>query len=170
MFDETTAHQVEIQYFNITVTENGDILPEYNDPMLKDIMVFDPEAPGQLRPRLVSANRRIDELNARYENTNNRLSYLSSQVAQQKNQLEELIKDNFDDLGKHLAEDLANIFNVEMKKTVEFKATIEVKGEIEVDFWTDSEDYFEDVDFDVDFGWGSEGSIVRTDIAEIEEI
>jgi len=57
-----------------------------------------------------------------------------------------------------------------MKKTVEFKATIEVKGEIEVDFWTDSEDYFEDVDFDVDFGWGSEGSIVRTDIAEIEEI
>jgi hypothetical protein len=167
---EQETHTTEIYHFNIVVNENGAILPEYNDPVLKDIMVFDPDAPAQLRPRLVTANQKIGALEASYLNASNHLGSLRDRAYQQKNQLEEFIKDNFDDLGKHLAEDLASIFDLEMKKTVEFKATIEVKGEIEVDFWTDSEDYFDNVDLTVDFGWGSEGSIARTDVTEIEEI
>ena len=166
----TTESTTEIHYFNIVTNQNGDILPEYNDPMLKDIMVFDPEAPAQLRPKLVSANQRVGALEATYLNASNQIASMRDRAYNQKSALETFITDNFEDLGKELSEELAGIFDIELKKTIQFKATIEVKGELEVDIWTDEDDYFDDVDLTVDFGWSSEGSIDRTDVTDIREI
>jgi hypothetical protein len=77
---------------------------------------------------------RIEELNKTIENKENALQILRSQVSSYSNQvgqLREYLVDNGEDMELH-AEDIANIFDIELTKTIEFEATVVITGSVDV--------------------------------------
>ena len=139
--------------FNIEIDENGEIIGNEQ---------FDPEASGHLRPKLITANQRVQALDESYKSE--RMRYY-----QKKNELEEYLKDNHQNMDNDHAKEIAEIFDIELTKTIEFKATLIVKGEVEVPIWTPDDDVFEDVGFEVDLDYSTDGTVESTTISEIEE-
>ena len=77
---------------------------------------------------------RIEELNKTIENKENALQILRSQVSSYSNQvgqLREYLVDNGEEMELH-AEDIANIFDIELTKTIEFEATVVITGSVDV--------------------------------------
>lgn len=139
--------------FNIEIDENGEIIGNEQ---------FDPEASGHLRPKLITANQRVQALDESYKSE--RMRYY-----QKKNELEEYLKDNHQNMDNDHVKEIAEIFDIELTKTIEFKATLIVKGEVEVPIWTPDDDVFEDVGFEVDLDYSTDGTVESTTISEIEE-
>lgn len=145
------TERVITSLFNIEIDENGEIMG--NDQ-------FDPEASGHLRPKLITANQRIQALQD--SSANDRRQFFSK-----KSELEEYLKDNHQNMDTEHVREIAEIFDIELTKTIEFKATLIVKGEVEVPVWT--EEPFEDVDFEVSLNYSTDGSVDSVEISEIEE-
>lgn len=164
MFESTTEVEVEdnkvYHYYNIEVLR-GEILatPEFN-----------PEAVGQVRPKLIQANKFIESLNKAMAEQAELYNSMRSKHFAKITELEDFLKENAEDMEDSQIREIAGIFDIELKKTIEFKATIEVQGEIEVDIWTKEYDYFDDVDFDVTLDYNTYGSISSTDVTDIREM
>lgn len=148
----TTYYNIEMQYDEILPTPD-----------------FDPEAVGQVRPKLIEANLYIAKLNNLIGEKHTELNEERSRRYELKGKVEEFLTENIEDLGRELVKELADIFDIELKKTIKFTATIEVEGELEVDLWTDSDDYFDDIEFNVDLSYYSDGTVTSTDVTEITE-
>lgn len=162
MYEENTAVMnlsPVITFYNIQM-QDDEILPTDE---------FDPEAVGHLRPKLIQANKYIESLNKALTEKDEAYRTFRSQTFQTKNKLEDYLKENAEDMDIEHVKDIAEMFDIELKKTIEFTATIEVRGEIEVDLWTEEDNYFEDVDFQVDLEYGTDGSVSRIDVTSIEE-
>ena len=156
----------------VAVAENT-VTTYYNIEMQYDAILptpdFDPEAVGHLTPKLIQANQYIATLNNLIGEKHSQLNDERSRRYDLKSKVEEYITENIEDLGRELAKELAEMFDIELKKTIKFEATIEVIGEIEIDLWTESHDYFDDVEFDVDLSYYTDGTVTSTDVTEITE-
>lgn len=147
------TERVTTSLFNIELDENGEIVGNEQ---------FDPEASGHLRPKLITANQRIQGLEEAYKTERSRY-YLK------KNDLAEYLQDNYQDMDNDHVKEIAEIFDIELSKKVEFKATLIVKGEVEVPIWTADDDVFDDVGFEVSLDYSTDGEVSSTEISEIEE-
>lgn len=156
-----------------TEVEDNKVYTYHNIEVLRGEILatpeFDPEAVGQVRPKLIQANLFIESLNKSLANYSEMYNTLRSKNFAKIADLEQFLKDNAEDMDIDHIKAIAEIFDIELKKTISFKATIEVEGEVEVDIWTKEYDYFDDVDFDVTLGYNCEGSISSTDVKEIDE-
>lgn len=155
-----TTEVTTVKMFNIVTDEQGEILPEEG---------FDPYASGHLRPKLVSANQKIDQLNQAITDKVTEVSRERSRRFELKNELSEYLQENHEDMDIEHVKAIAEIFDIELNKTVEFKAKIEVTGSVEVPIWTDDEAVFEDVEFSVDLEYGTDGDVDNVSILSIDE-
>ena len=94
---ETPVEQ-DTEYFNIKTNYSGELVEEYAD----GIRVFDPESPAQLRPKLISANVKIQALTSELITWKERYSTERSRYFEKKNQVEDFLKENHEDLGREL--------------------------------------------------------------------
>lgn len=147
---ETTS--VTTQLWNISVDENGEPLPSEG---------FDPHATYQLRPKLVSANQFIIKLQ-------NELSTLRLSQGSLKRDLTDYLTEYAEEIDEEHLKGIAEIFDIELSKTIEFVAQVEVKGTIEVPLWQTS-DYFDEVTITANLDWGVDGEVTDVTITEIEE-
>lgn len=158
---------------NTTEVEDNKVYTYYNIEVLRGEILatpeFDPEAVGQVRPKLIQANLFIESLNKSLASHAEMYNSMRSKHFAKIAELGDFLKENAEDMDDRHVREIAEIFDIELKKTIEFKATIEVQGEIEVDIWTKEADYFDDVDFDVTLDYHTEGSISSTEIKEIDE-
>ena len=161
---ETPVEQ-DTEYFNIKTNYSGELVEEYAD----GIRVFDPEAPAQLRPKLISANVKIQSMTQELITWKERYSTERSRYFEKKNQVEDFLKENHEDLGRELTQELAEMFDIELTKDVEFTAKLEISGRVTVPLWTRDEDVFDDVDFEVDTSYNVDGTVDSVDITSIEE-
>ena len=155
----------DTEYFNIKTNYNGDIVEEWID----GVKVFDPEAPGQLRPKLIGANVQIESMTQELITWKDRYQYERGRYYESKNKLESFLKDNCEDMDTDQVKELADMFDIELTKEVEFVAKLEVRGTIVVPLWTEQSDVFDDIEFSVDTHYGTEGSVDDYTLLEIDE-
>ena len=155
----------DTEYFNIKTNYSGDLVEEYAD----GVRVFDPEAPAQLRPKLISANVKIQSMTQELITWKDRYQTERSRYFEMKDKLEEFLKDNHDDLGRELTQELAELFDIELTRDVSFTAKLEIEGRVTVPLWTRDEDVFDDVDFEVDTSYNVDGTVDSVDVTSIEE-
>ena len=166
MFEGTTpVSEVLTKLHNITIdTETGTVQPEYEN----GVMTFDPTALGHVLPRLVGANQAAVNYSNAIDQNNRLHQEFRSRYFGEKSALEEYLLDNADDIASNHLEEIAEIFGINLKKTVEFVATIEVRGSVEVDAWVSDQDAIDDISFDDITISGLESSVDSIDLENIQ--
>lgn len=162
---EEKAVATTTKLYNIELDANDEIMYEFDN----GITTFDPNAVHHVRPRLIQANRYIAQLNNNIGELRTQLSETRSRYFENARKLEEILQENVDTIDVDVIKAICEIYDIELKKTIKFKASIEVRGEVEVDLWADEDDYFEDVEFSVDFEWGTDGTITDVSTEDISE-